>query len=267
MPKTILLADDSLTIQKVAELSFAGSGYELVCVSNGQKALEKIAAEKPDLILADVVMPEKNGYEVCEAVKSNPATARIPVVLLSGAFEPFDRERAERIGCDAIVSKPFDAQKLLAQVGEILARATPGEAEPFEAAAAGPPEPFEIVFADDPGRFETAAAAPETEPRVIAISAQEAEVLFDVPAEEEPAPAPAQTETPAPAPAQASLEPDAPAAAAQGALTDEQIEMVARRVVEKLSEKVVREIAWEIVPDMAEIVIKKRIKELESGME
>ena len=265
MPKKTLLADDSLTIQKVAELTFAGSGYELVCVSNGQKALENIAAEQPDLILADVVMPEKNGYEVCEAVKGSPATARIPVVLLSGAFEPFDRERAERIGCDAIVSKPFDSQKLLAKVGEIFARAVPGEAEPFEAAAAGQPEPFEIAFAEQPERFETAAAPPETEPRVTAISAQEAEVLFDVPAEEKPAPAPAQTEPQAPP--RASLEHDAPSAAPQGALTDEQIEMVARRVVEKLSEKVVREIAWEVVPDMAEIVIKKRIKELESGME
>src|SRR5437899_3312331 len=133
MAKKILLADDSLTIQKVVELTFSDSDYQLVCVSNGQKALDRIPEDRPDLVLADVVMPEKNGYEVCEAIKSNPATARIPVVLLSCTFEPFDRERAERIGCDAIVSKPFDAQKLLAQVGEILARATPGEAEPFEA--------------------------------------------------------------------------------------------------------------------------------------
>ncbi len=76
----------------------------------------------PDLILADVVMPEKNGYEVCEAIKANPATARIPVVLLSGTFEPFDRDRADRLGCDAIVSKPFDSQQLLRQVEALLAR-------------------------------------------------------------------------------------------------------------------------------------------------
>jgi CheY-like chemotaxis protein len=107
--KRILLADDSLTIQKVVELTFSDSEYDLVCVSNGQRALEKVNESAPDLILADVVMPEKNGYEVCEAIKSNPATARIPVVLLSGTFEPFDRDRAERLGCDAIVSKPFDS--------------------------------------------------------------------------------------------------------------------------------------------------------------
>ncbi len=270
MSKKILLADDSLTIQKVAELTFSGSGYELVCVSNGQKALEKIAAEKPDLIFADVVMPEKNGYEVCEAVKGNPATARIPVVLLSGAFEPFDRERAERIGCDTIVSKPFDSQKLLALVGEIFARAEAGGPQPFEAAAPAQPEPFEAARpepfeAGEPDPFETVAAAPETGPLAIAISAQEADFLFDVPAAEEPAPAPAPTEPPEQT--QASLEPQVPAPAAVGTLTDEQIEMVAQRVVEKLSEKVVREIAWEVVPDMAEIVIKRRIKELESGVE
>jgi CheY-like chemotaxis protein len=123
MPKRILLADDSLTIQKVVELTFSDSDYELVCVSNGQRALEKVREELPDLILADVVMPEKNGYEVCEAIKGNPSTARIPVVLLSGTFEPFDRDRAERIGADAIVSKPFDSQQLLAQVEALLSRA------------------------------------------------------------------------------------------------------------------------------------------------
>jgi CheY-like chemotaxis protein len=122
MPKKILLADDSLTIQKVVELTFSDSDFELVCVSNGQRALDKVREERPDLILADVVMPEKNGYEVCEAIKGNPATAKIPVVLLSGTFEPFDRERAERIGADAIVSKPFDSQQLLSQVEALLSR-------------------------------------------------------------------------------------------------------------------------------------------------
>ena len=122
MAKKILLADDSLTIQKVVELTFSDSEYDLVCVSNGQRALDRVAESMPDLILADVVMPEKNGYEVCEAIKANPATARIPVVLLSGTFEPFDRERAERLGCDAIVSKPFDSQQLLRQVEALLER-------------------------------------------------------------------------------------------------------------------------------------------------
>jgi CheY-like chemotaxis protein len=139
MAKKILLADDSLTIQKVVELTFSDSDYELYSVSNGQKALDRVREFRPDLILADAVMPEKNGYEVCEAIKADPATAKIPVILLSGTFEPFDRERAERIGADAIVSKPFDSQQLLAQVDALLDR-SPASGTYFPAAS----EPFPI---------------------------------------------------------------------------------------------------------------------------
>ena len=132
MTKKILLADDSLTIQKVVELTLAGGDYALACVPDGQKALESLQQSRPDLILADAVMPEKNGYEVCEAVKGNPATARIPVVLLSGTFEPFDRERAERAGCDIVITKPFDARHLLEQIDTLCARAGAAEPAPEE---------------------------------------------------------------------------------------------------------------------------------------
>jgi CheY-like chemotaxis protein len=144
MPRKILVADDSLTIQKVVELTFSDPAYQLTCVANGRLALERVRDDPPDLILADVVMPEKNGYEVCEAIKRDPATAGIPVVLLAGTFEPFDRERAERLGCDAIVSKPFDSHQLFRKVEELLGgRVPPSAAAP--AAAASPagarPEP------------------------------------------------------------------------------------------------------------------------------
>ena len=134
MSKKILLADDSLTIQKVVELTFSDSDYDLICVGNGLRALEKVREDRPDLILADVVMPEKNGYEVCEAIKADPATARIPIILLTGTFEPFDRQRAERIGADAIVSKPFDSQQLLRQVEALLTK-TPVVSPEVSAAA------------------------------------------------------------------------------------------------------------------------------------
>ncbi len=160
MAKKILLADDSLTIQKVVELTFSDSDYELVCVSNGQRALERVREDRPDLILADAVMPEKNGYEVCEAIKGDPATARIPVVLLSGTFEPFDRERAERIGADAIVSKPFDSHQLLAQVDALLERPRHGRQtdpeRPLATAAAMPPRPEKAAPAPAPPAPEEA---------------------------------------------------------------------------------------------------------------
>ncbi|HEY6148067.1 MAG TPA: response regulator, partial [Thermoanaerobaculia bacterium] len=159
MAKKILLADDSLTIQKVVELTFSDSDYELFSVSNGQKALDRVREFRPDLILADAVMPEKNGYEVCEAIKRDSATSGIPVILLSGTFEPFDRERAERIGADAIVSKPFDSQQLLAQVDALLDR-TPASAS-YQPAAGEPfPIPQTTAAVAMPAEHEPPPAAP-----------------------------------------------------------------------------------------------------------
>ncbi len=153
MGKKILLADDSLTIQKVVELTLSGTGYELTCVSDGRQAIELLKASRPDLILADVVMPEKNGYEVCEAVKGDPATARIPVILLAGTFEPFDRERADRVGNDMVITKPFDAHQLVERIDALLAR-TPAPPAAFSREEEA--EPFEIVSLEDtrpvPGR-------------------------------------------------------------------------------------------------------------------
>jgi CheY-like chemotaxis protein len=148
MTKSILLADDSLTIQKVIELTFSDTGYELTTVSNGDDALAALGRARPDLVLADVVMPGKNGYEVCEAIKSDPALSSIPVVLLSGTFEPFDRERAERARANAIVTKPFDSKNLLSQV-ESLLREAPEEASPpsVPVVRAGD-EDFESVYAE-----------------------------------------------------------------------------------------------------------------------
>ena len=89
MPKNLLLADDSITIQKVVGITFANEDYKVTSVDNGEDAIAKARELKPDVILADVVMPKRNGYEVCEAVKADPALAKIPVLLLSGTFEAF----------------------------------------------------------------------------------------------------------------------------------------------------------------------------------
>jgi CheY-like chemotaxis protein len=132
--KTILLADDSITIQKVVELTFSDGDYRVICVSNGAQALKKIPDVRPDLVLLDVIMPEKNGYEVCEALKRNPATAGIPVLLLTGTFEPFDKKRAEQAGADGHLTKPFESQLLVSRV-EALIAATPRVASSEQAGA------------------------------------------------------------------------------------------------------------------------------------
>src|SRR6059058_5907351 len=123
MAKRILLADDSITIQKVVELTFSDGDYEVTAVNNGAKAIQKLADMRPDIILSDIIMPEKNGYEVCEFVKSHPEYRTIPVVLLTGTFEPFDPDRADKAGCDAVVTKPFESQSLIHKVEELIEHA------------------------------------------------------------------------------------------------------------------------------------------------
>src|SRR3977135_1273478 len=103
MAKRILLADDSITIQKVVELTFSDGDYEVIAVNNGNKAVQKLSEMRPDIILSDIIMPRQYGDEVCELVKSDPECRSIPVILLTGTFEPFDPDRADKAGCDAVV--------------------------------------------------------------------------------------------------------------------------------------------------------------------
>ena len=121
MPKKILLADDSITIQKVVELTFSEGDYQVFSVGNGSQALRKIHEVRPDIALLDVIMPEANGYEVCEKVKRNPETSWIPVLLLTGTFEPFDRKRADAAGANGHLTKPFESQMLISKVEELIA--------------------------------------------------------------------------------------------------------------------------------------------------
>jgi CheY-like chemotaxis protein len=122
MGGTLLLADDSITIQKVVELTFAETEHNVVAVGSGRDLFKRLPDVKPDVVLCDVVMPDVNGYEVCQTLKSDPATLHIPVVLLTGTFEPFDRDRALAAGCDAIVTKPFEARELIDVVEDLIRR-------------------------------------------------------------------------------------------------------------------------------------------------
>ncbi len=134
MSHRILLADDSLTIQKVIELTFSGTEFELKAVGNGDLALPLLESWAPDIVLLDCVMPGKTGYELCEEIKQRPGGKFVPVVLLTGTFEPFDKPRAERAGADSCVTKPFDSQGLASLVRDLVRKAA-------EERAAAPPEP------------------------------------------------------------------------------------------------------------------------------
>ena len=120
MTRTILLADDSLTIQKVVELTFADTEYNVVAQSSGEDLLQRLPEVRPDLVICDIIMPGKDGYEVCQEIKSDPSFLHIPVILLSGTFEPFDRDRALAAGCSEIITKPFEARKLVDCVERLI---------------------------------------------------------------------------------------------------------------------------------------------------
>lgn len=144
MPKKILLADDSITIQKVISITFAAESYDLTIVGDGDSAVKKAREIVPDLIMADVAMPGKTGYEVCEAVKKDPQLKNTPVLLLAGTFEPLNKDEALKSGADDSIVKPFESQELLDKVKDLLDKAesklkAASEPAPAPAAQAAPP--------------------------------------------------------------------------------------------------------------------------------
>ena len=211
MPHKLLLADDSITIQKVVELILAEEDFEIRAAGNGEEALAAIPSFRPDVILADIEMPKMNGYQLCEKIKRDPATSSIPVILLTGAFEPVDEELTKQVGADDVLTKPFESQELISKINAALtvsgmaveaeAEAVT-EAEPFaEAEAVAEAEVFGIEAApveEDLWAMEEIPETAETEPWSLEIGtgasteeligiAEEAEVESALAIEAEPA--------------------------------------------------------------------------------
>ena len=142
----ILVADDNSNIQKMVGLALRDQGIEVVAVGNGEAAVRKISDIRPDLVLADVFMPVRNGYEVCQYVKSDPSLAHIPVILLVGAFDPLDEQEAQRVGADGVLKKPFvPPDPLISMVKSALQRAA---ALHGNTSAAKAPEPVVMKASD-----------------------------------------------------------------------------------------------------------------------
>lgn len=137
---TILVADDNSNIQKMVSLAFQEKGIRVVAVGNGEAACRKVPEVRPDVVLADVFMPVRNGYEVCEFVKQDPEFAETPVILLVGAFDPLDEKEAARVGANGVLKKPFvPPDPLISLVSSLLGKDMP--AEPEAQAPAPPPAP------------------------------------------------------------------------------------------------------------------------------
>lgn len=120
MKRTILLADDSPTIQRLVAQTFADGPFTIVSVSNGESAIKKFEELRPSLVLADIYMPGKNGYEVCSYVKNHASLADTPVILLVGAFDAFDEANAKSVGASANITKPFEPHALVDLVESLV---------------------------------------------------------------------------------------------------------------------------------------------------
>ena len=269
MGKRILLADDSVTIQKVVELTFMEEDYEVVAVGNGDEALAEFEASPPDLLIADVHMPGANGYEVCRQAKDGRPD--VPVLLLVGTFEPFDEGEAEGAGADGFLKKPFDSQELLRRVEELLTAAA--EALPAivdDDVDAAPIEIDEVFETEDveapPAGFDFGGSSAEAEGSSEEPVAEASGLDDELPEDEMPdlPPASDSEESEPELPVAAGSEADQSTATA---LADGDIDRIARRVVELLGDQILRDVAWEVVPDLAELAIKDRIRELEQQLE
>ncbi len=141
----ILLADDSPHAQRMGERILREEGFEVVTVTDGDTAMMRLGDVNPDLVVADVYLPGKSGYEICRAVKTDPRFRFTRVVLTAGALEPIDEDEARRVQADAVLKKPFEASSVVETIRTLIeaaefARGLFGE-NPAQSLTAAPCEP------------------------------------------------------------------------------------------------------------------------------
>jgi CheY-like chemotaxis protein len=146
----ILLADDSPHAQRMGERILRDEGHEVITVSDGKVALLRLQDAQPDLIIADISMPEVSGYELCEYVKSHGGA---PVFLTAGAVEPVDEKEVSRVRADGLLQKPFEASVLLAAIGRFVTSSRKRPAEPGPQRSSGSPRSVAII---DPEQIRAA---------------------------------------------------------------------------------------------------------------
>jgi CheY-like chemotaxis protein len=316
MRPKLLLADDSITVQRVIELTLADEGLDVLTVGDGEQAVAMLEREQPDIVLADVSMPGRDGYGVAEYVKGSPVFgAKTRVVLLSTAFAPIDKGRADRLGVDGVLTKPFDPQVAIDLVRRVLSQS--------------PQRPVSETAATTEARTGADAAAASGypfEPGVTAAKASPAELddyfkrldeaLASAGHRPSPQLVPSATKTKLKGkpmieaqhsastdvtlgdafsallaaeqgePSAAALPPSAfmasalvsevhhshqqephPAAAPAPAISEELLETVIRRVLEQMSDRLVRELVGPKVLDVAERLVREEIARIKAEAE
>jgi CheY-like chemotaxis protein len=185
----ILVADDNSNVQKTVALALADLGVEVVAVNNGEAAVRKLADFSPDLVLADIFMPVRNGYEVCDYVKKDSKFSKVPVVLLVGAFDPLDEREAQRVGADGVLKKPFvPPDPLITMVKTLLERvlgerltavaATPGAKTGNMEVATAPAPPTRSAQKPEPAYEEEPEPVVQTRLRSVAFETSDRPVAF-----------------------------------------------------------------------------------------
>jgi CheY-like chemotaxis protein len=234
MPQTILLADDSPTIRRLVTHTFADADFKIVEVSNGDAAIKIFEETKPHLVMTDIYMPGKNGYEVCSYVRNHPALNGTPVILLVGAFDAFDEERAKRSGATANITKPFEPGALIDLVKSVLRSSTELDAaQPKAPAAPAASRPAAVQFAPVAAAASTASAP--------AVTNDEDLLGLGSIFQEEPVAQPARS------------------------MSEEEMDRIADRVIQKLSTHVIESIAWDIVPDITTKILREELKRIDES--
>lgn len=286
MSHTLLLADDSVTVQRVIELTFADEGFKVVSFGDGDEVVGYLeAGNRPDVILADTTMPARDGYDVAAWVKGRDTLSAVPVVLMTGAFEPIDDKRAEACQADAILVKPFEPQQVVSLVKRMLSGergALLGEFAPPQAAAMPSPQ-SEPVVTLAPGldtyaeRLDQHLASRQRRPALAEPETPEAPAATTAPdpVAASPAPAPAaEPDQAAPRPSLADTfaailaaergEAPSPALATTD-VSDAVIDAVAERVARRLTDAVLREVVSKHVLDVAERLVTDEIEKIKAG--
>ena len=230
MSQTLLVADDSLTIQRVIQLALADQDLEVVAVTSGAQAIKEIEAHSPALVLADTRMPDRSGYEIAEFLNSRPSHQGVPVVLMTGAFERLDERRAKAAGCVEVLVKPFEPVKLVRTVHELL--------------GPSPKSAATVSMKVEPPASEPDLTWPVNE-------------SAEVPAEHE------RVSAPVPAASPDVQQDHAPPALL---ITDELVDRLATRVIARLSDRVVRETTTDVVSRVAERLVREEIERLKDKL-
>ena len=282
MSYTLLLADDSVTVQRVIELTFADEGFKVVSFSDGDEVVGYLGAgNKPDVILADTTMPARDGYDVATWVRGQASLSHVPVVLMTGAFEPIDDRRAEACQADAVLVKPFEPQQVVSLVKRMLggergeslgefAPPRPGASAPLAESAvtlapgldtyasrldqhlAARQGRSTLVRVEPPATPDAAEPTPEVSAAPPTGSGVSLASAFSAILAEERGEGPA------------ALGPGPSSALASG-LSDAVVDDIARRVVARLTDRVLREEVSARVLEVAERLISEEIERIKAG--